>query len=205
MSNHQSPCYEKYNESYDHRQEVVLQWRSFLERWEWDWFCTFTFRDHVHPEKADKAFRVLMVKINRALYGSHFYKHPEIGVRWVRAIELQRRGVLHYHALLGAQGLKDLRRLAYMDKWDELAGFARIEAIRSPLAVMRYVSKYVLKAGGGEIDLGGPLRNEIGPLLKSAVGFDSPESHQGIQGGRKPAGVSVGLPGQVMACPGALH
>jgi hypothetical protein len=42
-----------------------------------------------------------------------------------------------------------------MDIWNELAGFARIEAIRDSTAVRRYVSKYVVK--GGELELGRPL------------------------------------------------
>ena len=42
-----------------------------------------------------------------------------------------------------------------MDRWHELAGYARIEPIESAAAVSRYVSKYVVK--GGEIDMGGPL------------------------------------------------
>ena len=73
----------------------------------------------------------------------------------MRALELQRREVLHYHALLGGAGLEEQRRLSWMDEWDELAGYARIEPPRGSSAVRRYVSKYVVK--GGDIDLGGPL------------------------------------------------
>jgi hypothetical protein len=50
-----------------------------------------------------------------------------------------------------------------MDRWDELAGYARIEPIRDRTAVRRYVSKYVVK--GGELDLGGPLRPKPLPLF----------------------------------------
>jgi hypothetical protein len=42
-------------------------WIDFLGRWEWEWFCTFTFRDMVHPEAADKRFRVLISQANRVL------------------------------------------------------------------------------------------------------------------------------------------
>jgi len=44
-------------------------WIALLGRWEWEWFCTFTFRDLVHPEAADKRFRVLISQANRVLYG----------------------------------------------------------------------------------------------------------------------------------------
>jgi len=70
-------------------------------------------------------------------------------VQWVRALEYQRRGVIHYHALLA--GVQELRRLSWMDLWNELAGYARIEPIRDGSVVRRYVSKYVAK--GGELDL----------------------------------------------------
>ena len=42
---------------------------------------------------------------------------------------------------------KRARRLFWMDYWKELAGFARIEAIRSNEAALRYVTKYVIKDG----------------------------------------------------------
>lgn len=130
-------------------------WAAFLERQPWDWFCTLTFRgDAVHPEAADKRFRMWLSKVNRELYGPRWWKHGQ-GVRWVRALEMQRRGVLHYHALIGGAGVDELRRLVWMDEWNRLAGFARIEPPRDGEAVRRYCAKYVAK--GGEIDLGGPL------------------------------------------------
>jgi hypothetical protein len=123
-------------------------WIALLGRWEWEWFCTFTFRDLVHPEAADKRFRVLLSQANRVLYGVRWHKHGE-GIRWVRALEYQKRDVIHYHALLA--GVQDLRRLTWMDRWYDMAGIARIEPITTPDAVVRYVSKYVVK--GGEIEL----------------------------------------------------
>src|SRR5688572_27180330 len=38
--------------------ELVEAWVEFLSRWEWDWFLTLTFRSNVHPEAAEKAFRL---------------------------------------------------------------------------------------------------------------------------------------------------
>ena len=62
---------------------------------------------------------------------------------------------------------------AWMDRWNELAGFARIEPIESPATVSRYVSKYVVK--GGEIDMGGPLVPAVLPLFEAAF---RPGSHE---------------------------
>lgn len=140
-------------------EELREAWIRFLSRWRWEWFATFTFRDAVHPEAADKRFRVLISKGNRELYGRRWAKHRK-GIQWARALEYQRRGVLHYHALLSKVG--DLRRLTYMDVWNRLAGFAKIEPVRSEGAVRGYVSKYVIK--GGEIDIGGIWVGEEGQL-----------------------------------------
>jgi len=146
------------------RQALRDGWIRLLERWQWEWFCTFTFRDMVHPEAADKRFRVLISQANRVLFGTMWYKRNQ-GLRWVRALEYQKRDVIHYHALMA--GVQDLRRLTWMDRWHELAGYARIESIESAAAVARYVSKYVVK--GGEIDLGGPLVPSELPLFLQAA------------------------------------
>jgi len=153
------------------REALRDAWIALLGRWEWEWFCTFTFRDLVHPEAADKRFRVLISQANRVLYGHRWHKQGR-GLRWVRALEYQKRDVIHYHALMA--GVQDLRRLTWMDRWHELAGYARIEPIESSAAVSRYVSKYVVK--GGEIDLGGPLVPAELPLFAQAA--FRPDSHE---------------------------
>jgi hypothetical protein len=160
-------------------------WIALLGRWEWEWFCTFTFRDLVHPEAADKRFRVLISQANRVLYGHRWHKKGQ-GMRWVRALEYQKRDVIHYHALMA--GVKDLRRLTWMDRWHELAGYARIEKIDTADAVVRYVSKYVVK--GGEIDLGGPLvRDELPLFAQAAFRPDGPEA--GSEAGSVKAGAAT--------------
>jgi hypothetical protein len=52
-----------------------------------------------------------------------------------RALEYQKRDVIHYHALLA--GVQDLRRLTWMDRWHELAGYGRIEPIESAVVVLK--------------------------------------------------------------------
>lgn len=142
-------------------EETVQAWRDFLARFPMQWFCTFTFTDSVHPERAGKLFRLLVRRLNRHLYGSHHERRGLQGVFWVLASEYQKRGVLHFHALIG--DVTDLnaraRRLDWMDRWLELgppAGYARIEAIDSQDAVRAYTTKYVTK--GGQIDLSASLR-----------------------------------------------
>lgn len=127
-------------------------WIEFLSRYPMQWFCTLTFADSVHPERAFKTFRKWVNELNRSLYGRRWHERGQ-GVYWVLAWEYQARGVLHFHALLG--DTEDLnnraRRLTWMDRWSDMAGFARIEDIKDRAAVDRYVTKYVVK--GGQIDV----------------------------------------------------
>jgi len=136
-------------------------WCKFLGQWQWEWFCTLTFRDIVHPEAADKAFRYFTSKLNRQMYGPRWYKKAHGGIPWVRALEYQRRDVIHFHALFA--DVEGVRRLSWMDEWNEIAGYARIEAIKDKWRVRRYVTKYCLKEG--EIELGGALSKPARALL----------------------------------------
>jgi hypothetical protein len=140
-------------------EQLASAWALFLSRFTWQWFCTFTFREAPHPEAADKVFRVFTNELNRSIDGKRWASKPDAGVYWVRALEWQKREVLHYHALMSH--VCDLnagaRRLSWMDRWNELAGFAKIERPIGTAAVSNYVSKYVAK--GGEIDLSANLRS----------------------------------------------
>lgn len=135
-------------------------WARFLGRWDWPWFVTHTFRAEIAPEAACKRWRVWVSKLNRHLCGRNWHKHGR-GVSWARAIELQRRGVIHYHALVCGEGVESARRLDWMDNWAALdCGWSRIEPPVEADAVAAYCSKYVVK--GGEIDLGGPIAKMAG-------------------------------------------
>ncbi|MEX2151283.1 MAG: hypothetical protein WD793_13815 [Steroidobacteraceae bacterium] len=161
----------------DELQHAALRenWVSFLQRFPFRWFCTMTFRQKispqeverlkekgilqtsrsycVHPERADKLWRIWCSKLNRSIYGPHWHRHADRGVYWCRALEWHRSNVPHYHALVGASVDMDrlARRLSWMDEWYALAGIARIWPIEDDELVRRYVSKYVTK--GGSIDL----------------------------------------------------
>jgi hypothetical protein len=115
------------------RQARSDAWLTLLGRWEWDGVY-LTCRDFGPPEAADKRFRVLISQANRVLFGTMWYKRQQ-GLRWVRALEYQKRDVIHYHALMA--GVQDLRRLTWMDRWNELAGYGRIEPIESAVVVLK--------------------------------------------------------------------
>lgn len=142
-------------------------WVEMLAPYHWDWFCTLTFRDRVHPEAADKRFRVLISKLNRRLFGPRWPQKIAHTAYWCRGLEFQRRGVIHFHALVGCRA-KDLNHHAirnyWSDVWKDLAGLARIERIRNTNDALGYLTKYVSK--GGEIDLSQNLKTpEPTPLF----------------------------------------
>ena len=140
-------------------------WADFLAAYAFQWFATLTFETNVHPEAALKRWRFFINQLNRSLYGRRWQKKQHGGVYWILGIERQRRGVIHFHALMGAvNDLNEIaRRLFWMDYWNELAAFARIEAIRSNEAALRYVTKYVVKGGDIEFskNLGDPMQQTL--------------------------------------------
>lgn len=123
-------------------------WAELIGRYPWEWFVTLTFVDDVHPESGLKSMKYWLSKLNRELYGRRWYKKKPYGVYWVVALEYQKRGTLHLHLLMS--GVKNARRLSYMDLWEELGsnnGFARIHPVEKQIAVSKYLTKYVAKDG----------------------------------------------------------
>lgn len=131
------------------RQILRDAWADFLSPVPFQWFVTLTFETNVHPEAAIKRWRRFTNEINRSLYGRRWMKKDHGGIYWIVALERQKRGVVHFHALMGdIHDLNEItRRLDWMDEWYAMAGIARIEPIRSSEAVLRYVTKYVIKDG----------------------------------------------------------
>lgn len=159
-------------------------WASFLDKpeWRWDLYGHFTFRDirrpgeslphHVHPESANKTWMKFIHHINRKIYGVRYYKRPEDGVVWARGTELQIRGAIHYHALIGctsAPGSQELRRLDLMDLWYDWAGIARIVQYEPGKGAEGYLSKSAYAWKRGEIDLGGPLKARMNGITQNAL------------------------------------
>lgn len=130
-------------------------WRDLIASQDWQWFVTFTFKEEIHPESADKLYRVWINKLNRAIYGKRWRNRKPFGVKHVRALEWQKRGVLHYHSLIANVGFED--REHWAEVWQKLgldskAGFIRIDQYdESKGGAEAYLSKYVTK--GGQIDI----------------------------------------------------
>ncbi|MEZ5489195.1 MAG: hypothetical protein R3F50_02630 [Gammaproteobacteria bacterium] len=132
--------------------ELQKAYSQLLAEYNWQWFCTLTFRNPPHPEAAVKLFKVWINKINREIYGCRYHKRKQC-VYWALALEYHKSGVLHFHALVGDShdlNTRCSRKWAHSN-WYELGGINRIDPIDDRLkAVTNYISKYVTK--GGEID-----------------------------------------------------
>lgn len=127
-------------------------WKKFLDdpRWCWQWFVSLTFTEEIHPEQAEKYFSRWIRQVNVISFGKHFLKRGR-GVTWIRGIECQKRGVIHFHALFS--GLPEsFNNFLAMKLWEDTGkkcGFSRIYPYRG--GACAYMSKYVGK--GGDLDI----------------------------------------------------
>jgi hypothetical protein len=130
--------------SRENLKDVFGKWIDGLAGW--DWYATLTFRDPCDPRfpgwtrtgwvAAHNALR----KFNAALVGELDYVNP----LWVACMELQQRGVPHWHMLVGAVG--DERRMKWVDWWYEHYGIARILPYQEELGARYYLGKYLTKS-----------------------------------------------------------
>jgi hypothetical protein len=145
---------------------------SFPDQWQWWATLTFPLESHfIHPETADKKFRILKHLLNQEIFGKKYYKHKDKGVIVIRANERQKNGNLHYHALISKVPNR-ISRTKYSKIWRELAGWCKIEDAKKPGAIANYMTKtcYMFKAG--EIDI-------IGPADKDQMHINDPGAWQG--------------------------
>lgn len=119
------------------------RWLSELA--DWDWYATLTFRDPVDPRfpgwtkigwaAAHSALR----KFNSALVSELGFVNP----LWVACMELQKRGVPHWHMLVGAVG--DESRMKWVHWWYDHFGIARVLPYQEKLGARYYLGKYLTK------------------------------------------------------------
>ncbi len=141
--------------------QLVQAWGDFLAPWPWSWFTTHTFEDRTHPEAAIKCWNRWIHQLNREIFGVRYTARLQDGVLWVRGLEYQKRGVIHFHALVGRVP-DDVGRFDFMKRWELLAGYARIFPYDPVKGARYYLGKYVAK--GGEIDVGGPLQLDLAQM-----------------------------------------
>ena len=96
--------------------ELKKDWLELTSRYEFDLFVTLTFREDTGRWLAEKRFEKWIVSLNKVLFGER-YKQRGRGIRYVVVYGNQKRGTLHFHALLGAKGLKELDREYMAELW----------------------------------------------------------------------------------------
>jgi len=156
-------------------QTLEQGWVEFVSRFEpFELYCTLTFIEDTHPEQAERRFKRFIRKINESLFGRR-YRERKKGIYYVRALELQRRGVIHFHCLLGG-GVFKLHRLRTMKLWESEKKY------NPTLGARNYLSKYVSKGRGGEIDIFIPneLRRYLGIEKDFNKSFDFQVSNKAI-------------------------
>lgn len=112
----------------------------------WEWYATLTFRDPADPRFPGwskigwKSAHNALNKLNNALVMELDYQNP----LWVACMELQQRGVPHWHMLVANVG--DERRMSWLDWWFRNFGIARILPYEEKLGARYYLGKYLVKA-----------------------------------------------------------
>ncbi len=128
------------------REEICQEFGQWIEGMAaWEWYATLTFRDPQNPELPNWtkvgwiAAHNALKKLNNALVMDLAYKNP----LWVAVMELQRRGVPHWHMLVA--NVEDQRRMSWVDWWWEHYGIARILPYDQELGARYYLGKYLTK------------------------------------------------------------
>lgn len=128
------------------REELSQGFGSWLETaGRWDWYATLTFRDPNNPKYPNwtkvgwKFAQRALSSLNTALVRMEDSQNP----LWVGVMELQQRGVPHWHALVG--NVEEERRLSWMDWWFSEYGIARILPYQAELGARYYLGKYLTK------------------------------------------------------------
>jgi hypothetical protein len=110
-------------------ERIRTEMASWLAKFEWEWWCTFTWRYDIHPYSARKCFEKFWQRYDV----DYFY-----ALEWFNT-----RDAVHAHALM--KNTTGMRRLTIMDLWFAKYGIARIWAYNKKLGASFYCSKYIVK------------------------------------------------------------
>jgi len=163
-------------------------WVEFASKFEpFDLYLTLTFKEEIHPEQASKRYHRFIRKVNESLWGRR-YREQGRGIYWIRALEWQKRGVLHFHCLIGGGAWK-LLRIGVTNLWENDKkyktsmygenGKAWVERYNPLLGAKNYLAKYISK--GGELDIFIPthIKEHLGiiPDANTVLGFLANDRH----------------------------
>lgn len=127
------------------KDEYVI-WISSMKVWKV--FLTLTFKDFTYQDVALRKWKMLVRKLNIEAFGKQYTRRVGHSYfSYVLAKEKQKRGVLHFHALID----KPIDYKIVHEYWGKNCGFAWVEKIKSIRKCVDYAGKYVIK--GGELTI----------------------------------------------------
>jgi hypothetical protein len=136
---------ERWQREREWRQSVVEEFGRWLDGFTWSWYATLTFPERIHPEQAGKRWREWTRRMERVAGDD---------ITWARALEWQRRGVVHFHALMYFRRAPPPYAIAHAAWHNVAAGGSWIQRYDVNRGAAGYLGKYLTK--GGEVDYGGP-------------------------------------------------
>lgn len=137
---------------------------SFFKQYDWNWWCTLTFKGKPPQHLADKTFKKWLNKLNRRTFGNNYYKRSAEGLRWMRTTERQRRASLHFHVAIAGDPKPAWDTAEKF--WEQMAGDAQVRAYDPERGGIYYMLKNY--ASTGNVDMGGPWR-QIPPQFSGVV------------------------------------
>jgi hypothetical protein len=124
------------------RPELGPEYGQFLAALPWDWYGTFTFAEWLHPERAAQIYEAWARDL--AEDAGKIQTHA-------RALEYQKRGVVHFHSLIWNVAAGQ-RRFRWMQTWETMGGgISRIFEYDRARGAAYYLPKYIVK--NGEVDI----------------------------------------------------
>lgn len=144
------PCGHRYfQDCYKETWARLIRWSMGIDKTE-SWFITLTFKKYVSERKAYSMLYGWLSSLSDGYVNSVGAR----GLRWVIAQEWQERQVIHFHLILMGERLNSLSRMRWENRWEGIGGgYARIYPAEVKAAP--YLAKYVSKANGGSMRLGG--------------------------------------------------
>lgn len=141
---------EKYqNGTYVRKYELVR-----LKPGDNEWDRTSSYVKELQENHSERQYRRWIRNLNERIYGRR-YKEKKLGVSHVYAIEFQKRGVAHVHALI--KGVPNsISRIEFEQIWEKQHpnnGFANIFPYDPEKGARGYIGKYITKGGIIKLDI----------------------------------------------------
>jgi hypothetical protein len=139
------------------RKEFIDKAVEMLANYQWTWFITLTFREHMGGEEMlERETKKFMAWLHERCFGDLSDVRDLFGIRYFMAIQRGTNGThrLHVHLLVaGGARLSNARWEEWSKHWNKLHGYIRIERPRSQPDVAAYCARYITREPESGFDL----------------------------------------------------